>query len=61
MEIVAFACIPTGGFRSPQRRAAEIAVDTVRKFLENDDRVKKVVFNVFKDEDRRIYEEILGR
>ena len=32
-----------------------------RKFLENDDRVKRVVFNVFKDEDLKIYEEILGR
>ena len=61
VESVAFCCISTGVFRFPQRRAAEIAVDTVRKFLENDDRVKKVVFNVFKDEDRRIYEEILGR
>ena len=32
-----------------------------RKFLGNDDRVKRVVFNVFKDEDLKIYEEILGR
>lgn len=61
VESVAFCCISTGVFRFPQRRAAEIAVDTVRKFLGNDNRVKKVVFNVFKDEDRRIYEEILGR
>ena len=61
VESVAFCCISTGVFRFPQRRAAEIAVATARKFLENDDRVKRVVFNVFKDEDLKIYEEILGR
>ena len=61
LESVAFCCISTGVFRFPQRRAAEIAVATARKFLENDDRVKRVVFNVFKDEDLRIYEEILGQ
>jgi O-acetyl-ADP-ribose deacetylase (regulator of RNase III) len=41
-------------------RAAEIATATVKEWLENDDRIKKVIFNVFKDEDLRIYKEILG-
>ena len=58
-ESVAFCCLSTGVFRFPQRRAAEIAVSTVKKYLEQDDRVKKVIFNVFKDEDLRIYQKLL--
>ena len=46
---IAFCCLSTGVFRFPQQRAAEIAVDTVKKYLENDSRIKKVIFNVFKD------------
>lgn len=40
-------------------RAAEIAVQTVRDFLAKDTSVKRVVFNVFKDLDLAIYEELL--
>ena len=47
-------------FRFPQQRAAEIATATVREFLNKDDRVKKVIFNVFKDEDLKIYDDILN-
>ena len=55
VESIAFCCISTGIFCFPQQRAAEIAIDTVRKFLNTDNRIKKVVFNVFKDEDFDIY------
>ena len=58
-ESVAFCCLSTGVFRFPQKRAAEIAVSTVKKYLEQDDRIKKVIFNVFKDEDLRIYQNLL--
>ena len=61
VESVAFCCLSTGVFRFPQLRAAEIAVATVKTFLDNDDRIKKVVFNVFKDEDLKIYRNILER
>jgi O-acetyl-ADP-ribose deacetylase (regulator of RNase III) len=60
VESIAFCCLSTGVFRFPQRRAAEIATATVKEWLENDDRIKKVIFNVFKDEDLRIYKETLG-
>lgn len=56
---IAFCCLSTGVFRFPQQRAAEIAVDTVKKYLDNDNRIKKVIFNVFKDEDLKIYRELL--
>lgn len=59
VESIAFCCLSTGVFRFPQQRAAEIATATVKTFLDNDDRIKKVVFNVFKDEDLKIYRHIL--
>lgn len=60
LESVAFCCISTGEFHFPNDRAAEIAVDTVKKFLEQKSSVKKVIFNVFKDIDRDIYRKLLG-
>ena len=54
---VAFCCISTGVFRFPNRRAAEIAVRTVTGWLSaHPDAVDRVIFNVFKDEDREYYE-----
>lgn len=56
IKSVAFCCISTGEFHFPSERAAEIAVDTVRKY-----RCEiEVIFNVFKDIDKRIYERLLG-
>ena len=60
LESVAFCCISTGLFMFPNERAAEIAVETVREFLKKETSVKKVVFNVFKDQDLRIYQNLLG-
>lgn len=57
---IAFCCISTGVFMFPNKRAAEIAVRTVREFLKKDTSVKKVIFNVFKDQDEKIYRELLG-
>lgn len=60
LESVAFCCISTGEFHFPNELAAEIAVSTVREFLTRDTSVKKVIFNVFKDTDKAIYQRILG-
>ena len=59
VQSIAFCCLSTGVFRFPQRRAAEIATDTVKQYLAKDSRIKKVIFNVFKDEDLEIYSSIL--
>ena len=60
LESVAFCCISTGEFRFPNRLAAEIAVQTVKDYLtvHPDCSVRQVVFNVFKEVDKRIYEGI---
>lgn len=57
---ISFCCISTGVFMFPNREAAEIAVRTVKEFLAEDREMERVIFNVFKDADREIYEELLG-
>lgn len=57
---VAFCCISTGVFMFPNQLAAEIAAAAVKKFLAGDTRIERVIFNVFKDLDREIYEALLG-
>ena len=61
LESVAFCCISTGEFRFPNQLAAQIAVKTVSDFFVEHPEcsIKQVAFNVFKDVDKRIYEEIL--
>lgn len=59
LHSIAFCCISTGVFMFPKERAAEIAVQTVKEYLDTHSGIEKVVFNVFDDADRRIYENIL--
>lgn len=57
IRTVAFCCISTGEFHFPNDEAAKIAVKTVLQFLaEYGQKLDRVVFNVFKDEDKEIYE-----
>lgn len=57
---VAFCCISTGEFHFPNEKAAEIAWETVTGFLDaNGSDMERVIFNVFTDSDRKIYEKIL--
>mgnify|MGYP002678290212 FL=1 len=60
LESVAFCCISTGEFHFPNELAAEIAVQSVKKFFRLQTGVKKVIFNVFKDLDKNIYQKLLG-
>lgn len=59
LKSIAFCCISTGEFHFPNDLAAEIALATVNEFLLKQTSVKKVIFNVFKDTDRVIYEKLL--
>ena len=59
IKSIAVCCISTGEFRFPNDRAAEIAVRTVKSFMRRGCGIEKVVFNVFKDTDKRIYEGLL--
>ncbi|MBR0060541.1 MAG: protein-ADP-ribose hydrolase [Selenomonadaceae bacterium] len=59
LQSVAFCCISTGEFHFPNRRAAQIAISTVKKFLAAHE--LEVVFNVFKELDEKIYREVLSK
>lgn len=60
LRSVAFCCISTGVFHFPADRAAEIAVRTVTAWLkEHGEHMDRVIFNVFTDKDREIYEKLL--
>ena len=56
---IAFCCISTGVFMFPNKRAAEIAVKTVKEYKEKTNSSMKVIFNVFQDLDEEIYRELL--
>lgn len=56
---IAFCCISTGVFGFPQREAAEIAVRTVKDWLDREGSQIHVVFNVFGEKDESIYRELL--
>lgn len=59
---VAFCAISTGVFGFPKPAAAQIALATVDTWLrEHPGALDLVVFNVFDDHDRAIYEQILPR
>lgn len=59
LDSIAFCCISTGVFRFPGKRAAEIAIQTVKEFKNKSNSRIKVIFNVFKDEDMEIYRSLL--
>ena len=61
LRSVAFCCISTGVFRFPNDRAAEIAVGSVTDWLSgHSGDMDRVIFNVFKDADKSLYEKLLG-
>ncbi|WP_462363451.1 protein-ADP-ribose hydrolase [Pyramidobacter porci] len=59
LRSVAFCCVSTGEFRFPNEEAASIAVAAVRGFLA-EHKGMEVVFDVFKELDRKIYSRLLG-
>ena len=58
LESIAFCCISTGVFHFPNEQAAKIAIETVKSYPRH--ALKTIVFNVFLDKDRDIYEQLLG-
>lgn len=62
LRTIAFPCISTGIYGYPQRPAAKIALSTVKKFLvENKNCMDRVIFCLFLDSDKEIYEELLQK
>jgi len=62
LRSIAFPCIATGIYGYPRDRAANVALTTVRKFLEeNSEKVDRVIFTVFLEEDKQVYEELMQK
>mgnify|MGYP004576184441 CR=1 FL=1 len=57
---IAFCCISTGEFHFPNKKAAEIAIQTVKDYKKETKSGIKVIFDVWKNEDYEIYTRLLG-
>ena len=57
---IAFPNISTGVYHFPKKLAAEIAIRTVREFLKNNDKIEKVIFCCFDEENFSIYYSSIG-
>lgn len=60
IKSIAFCCISTGEFHFPGKKAAEIAIQTVKEHRACTNSKMEVIFNVFKKSDFNIYRELLG-
>ena len=58
INTIAFPAISTGVYHFPLERATRIAVDEVKKYLENNESIKKVIFVCFDDETYQVYEKV---
>ena len=55
-----FAAFQQGVFNFPQQKAAEIAIKTVKDYLnENESSLEKVIFDTFSDNSYMIYKNLL--
>jgi O-acetyl-ADP-ribose deacetylase len=59
IETIAFPNISTGIYHFPKPKAAEIAVETVGAFLATSDRIRKVIFVCYDEENYTIYKDLL--
>lgn len=59
LKSIAFCCVATGVFGFPNDEAAEIATGTVLNWLRRNRSDMKVIFDVYTEQDKEIYENIL--
>jgi O-acetyl-ADP-ribose deacetylase (regulator of RNase III) len=55
LETIAFPSISTGAYRFPIKNASQIALKTVKEWLEKECRIKEVKFVLFSLEDLKVY------
>lgn len=55
LKTIAFPSISTGAYGYPIEEASHIAVRTVKNFLENDDKLERVIFVLFSERDYQTY------
>lgn len=57
-KTIAFPNISTGIYRFPKKEAAQIAVKTVIEMISKTDKIEKVIFVCFDDENYKLYQEL---
>jgi O-acetyl-ADP-ribose deacetylase (regulator of RNase III) len=55
VKTIAFPSISTGAYGYPVEDASQIAVRTVKEFLEKEDKLERVVFVLFSENDFQVY------
>lgn len=58
LQSIAFPAISTGVYGYPFDKASQISISTVRKFLENNDALKEIIFVLFGKTDYERFKEI---
>ena len=61
VKSIAFPAISTGVYRFPLERATKIAVNEVKKFLEKNESIEKVIFVCFDEETNEVYKNIIKK
>jgi O-acetyl-ADP-ribose deacetylase (regulator of RNase III) len=59
---LALCCISTGVYGYPKRKAAHVALRTIRQWLEEDgnaDKVDRIIFCMFLDEEMELYKQVM--
>lgn len=59
IKSIAFPAISCGIYGYPKADAAEVAIQTIRKFLQNNNSIKEIYLVSFDSEMKQIYEKIL--
>ncbi len=57
LRSVAFPSISTGAYGYPVKEASQVALRTIKEFLEREDNLAEVVFVLFSDADLQVYRE----
>lgn len=61
VKSIAFPNISTGVYRFPKAEAAQIAIDTVKQFIDDENKnIEEVIFVCFDDDNYQLYQSMLG-
>jgi len=61
IKTIAFPAISTGVYSFPLERAAKIAIAEVKKFLDKNNSIEKVIFVCYSNHDYNIYQNMLAQ
>ena len=61
IKTIAFPNISTGIYGFPKEKAAKIAINTVKEFIENNENIKEVIFVVFEYVNYELYNKLLEK